>query len=138
MLGASPQSIELAEDREKFKAVIDRLDLGSAKSSIARSLEDGKRILQEIGLPLILRPSFTLGGEGGGAAKTESEFLAKLERALFLSPTGQCLVEEDLTGWKEFELEVGATMSSSSAPSKTSIPWESTPETASRWRPHRH
>jgi carbamoyl-phosphate synthase large subunit len=106
MLGASPQSIELAEDREKFKAVIDRLDLGSAKSSIARSLEDGKRILQEIGLPLILRPSFTLGGEGGGAAKTESEFLAKLERALFLSPTGQCLVEEDLTGWKEFELEV--------------------------------
>jgi len=106
LLGASPEAIELAENREKFKGVMEALGLHSAKSSIARSLEDGKRILKEIGLPLILRPSFTLGGEGGGAAKTETEFLQKLERALFLSPTGECLVEEDLTGWKEFELEV--------------------------------
>jgi carbamoyl-phosphate synthase large subunit len=69
-------------------------------------LADGERIIKELGLPLILRPSFTLGGEGGGTAYTAEDFLAKLERALFLSPTHDCLVEESLLGWKEFELEV--------------------------------
>ncbi|NDD92727.1 carbamoyl-phosphate synthase large subunit, partial [bacterium] len=106
LLGAKPEAIRLAEDRELFKAKMEELGLNSARSVLARSLDDGKKTLKEFGLPLILRPSFTLGGEGGGAVHTEEEFLKQLERALFLSPTGECLVEESLLGWKEFELEV--------------------------------
>jgi carbamoyl-phosphate synthase large subunit len=106
ILGANPESIHKAEDRETFKATMNSIGVESARSAVARSVQDGKRIIQELGLPLILRPSFTLGGEGGGTAATEDEFLQKLERALFLSPTGDCLVEESLLGWKEYELEV--------------------------------
>lgn len=106
LLGATPEAIHKAEDRKLFKATMDGIGIESARSSVANSLEDGRKILKEIGLPLILRPSFTLGGEGGGTAHTEAEFLAQLERALFLSPTRECLVEESLIGWKEFELEV--------------------------------
>src|SRR3954465_9426419 len=106
LLGATPEAIFKAEDRETFKKTMTAIGVDSAKSSVARSLADGKRIIEELGLPLILRPSFTLGGEGGGTAPTAEEFLAKLERALFLSPTHDCLVEESLIGWKEYELEV--------------------------------
>ncbi|MDR3607337.1 MAG: carbamoyl-phosphate synthase large subunit [Oligoflexia bacterium] len=106
ILGARPDAIHRAEDRETFKATMAAIGVDSAKSVVARSLEDGKKIIKEIGLPLILRPSFTLGGEGGGTAHTEEEFLQKLERALFLSPTKDVLVEESLIGWKEYELEV--------------------------------
>ncbi len=106
ILGASPESIERAEDREKFKRVMDSIGVESAKSRVIHSLEEGRKALEEMGLPLILRPSFTLGGEGGGAATEAGDFLKKLERALFLSPTREVLVEESLTGWKEFELEV--------------------------------
>lgn len=106
LLGATPEAIHKAEDRSTFKSIMDSIGVESAKSRIARSLEDGKAIVKELGLPLILRPSFTLGGEGGGTAFTEEEFLTKLERALFLSPTKDCLIEENLVGWKEFELEV--------------------------------
>jgi carbamoyl-phosphate synthase large subunit len=106
ILGANPETIHKAEDRETFKAIMNNIGVESARSIVARDLDDGRRILREFGLPLILRPSFTLGGEGGGAAKTTEEFLQKLERALFLSPTHDVLVEESLLGWKEFELEV--------------------------------
>jgi carbamoyl-phosphate synthase large subunit len=106
ILGARPEAIHKAEDRETFKKTMSEIGVDSARSSVARSLDDGKRIIRELGLPLILRPSFTLGGEGGGTAHTEADFLAKLERALFLSPTKDVLVEESLIGWKEFELEV--------------------------------
>jgi carbamoyl-phosphate synthase large subunit len=106
ILGATPEAIHRAEDRETFRSIMDSIGVASARSRVARSIEDGKKILKEFGLPLILRPSFTLGGEGGGAAETESEFRQKLERALFLSPTHDVLIEENLTGWKEFELEV--------------------------------
>lgn len=106
ILGAKPEVIHRAEDREAFKATMDSIGVESAKSKVANSLEEGKRILKEFGLPLILRPSFTLGGEGGGVVYTEAEFIEKLQRALFLSPTSSCLVEESLLGWKEFELEV--------------------------------
>ncbi|MGK5082927.1 carbamoyl-phosphate synthase large subunit [Bdellovibrionota bacterium FG-1] len=106
LLGASPEAIHKAEDRETFKATMSAIGVDSARSAVARSLDDARRIIQELGLPLILRPSFTLGGEGGGTAHTEEEFLEKVERALFLSPTGDVLVEESLIGWKEFELEV--------------------------------
>jgi carbamoyl-phosphate synthase large subunit len=106
ILGARPDAIHKAEDRETFKATMAAIGVDSARSSVARSREDGERIIQELGLPLILRPSFTLGGEGGGTANTREEFLQKLDRALFLSPTKDVLVEESLMGWKEFELEV--------------------------------
>ncbi len=106
ILGARPDVIRRAENRESFKATVSRIGVESAKSAIARSLSDGDNIIEEIGLPLILRPSFTLGGEGGGAASTKEEFMDKLERALFLSPTNEVLVEESLLGWKEYELEV--------------------------------
>lgn len=106
LLGATPEVIHRAEDRETFKSIMDGIGVGSARSMVARSIEDGKKIVKEFGVPLILRPSFTLGGEGGGIAYSESEFLQKLERALFLSPSHDCLIEESLLGWKEFELEV--------------------------------
>ena len=106
MLGATPEAIHRAEDRKTFKDIMTSIGVDSAKSRVARSLEEGRDIVREFGLPLILRPSFTLGGEGGGIAHTEEDFLAKLERALFLSPTKDCLIEESLLGWKEFELEV--------------------------------
>jgi carbamoyl-phosphate synthase large subunit len=106
ILGAKPDVIHRAEDREAFKECMDSIGVESARSYVASSLEDGKEILKTIGLPLILRPSFTLGGEGGGAVYTEEQFMEKLARALFLSPNKSCLVEESLIGWKEFELEV--------------------------------
>ena len=106
ILGALPEAIHRAEDREEFKKTMESIGVLSARSRVARSRADGLKILDEIGLPLILRPSFTLGGEGGGTAHSRDEFLEKLERALFLSPTKDVLVEESLIGWKEFELEV--------------------------------
>jgi carbamoyl-phosphate synthase large subunit len=106
LLGATPEAIHKAEDRETFKKIMSEIGVDSARSAVARSLDDARRIIKELGLPLILRPSFTLGGEGGGTAHTEAEFLEKVERALFLSPTKDVLVEESLIGWKEFELEV--------------------------------
>ena len=106
ILGAKPEVIHRAEDRDEFKRTMDKIGVESARSRVARSLDDGRSIIKELGLPLILRPSFTMGGEGGGAAFSEAELLEKLERALFLSPSKDCLVEESLLGWKEFELEV--------------------------------
>ncbi len=106
MLGAKPDVIRRAENRESFKSTIAPIGVESARSFVARNLSDGEQILKDIGLPLILRPSFTLGGEGGGSASTSEEFFEKLRRALFLSPTSEVLVEESLIGWKEYELEV--------------------------------
>ncbi len=106
LLGASLKSIKLAEDRELFKQKMLELEIDVAKSFLVKNKEDGRRALKEIGLPLILRPSFTLGGEGGGVAETEEEYEKILERGLFLSPTNSVLVEESLIGWKEYELEV--------------------------------
>lgn len=106
ILGAKPDVIHRAEDRDAFKACMDSIGVESAKSKVATSIDEGKKILKEMGLPVILRPSFTLGGEGGGACYTEAEFEEKLKRALFLSPNSSCLIEESLLGWKEFELEV--------------------------------
>ena len=106
ILGAKPEVIHRAEDRETFKRTMDAIGIESARSFVASSLEEGKKIIQEVGLPVVLRPSFTLGGEGGGIVYTEAEFIEKLSRALFLSPNSSCLIEESLLGWKEFELEV--------------------------------
>lgn len=106
VIGASTEAIEKAEDRGKFKEIISSLGLESAKSGIAYSAEDAIRIKKEIGLPLIIRPSFTLGGMGGSIAKTEDEFIPLVEAALAASPVHEILIEESLIGWREFEMEV--------------------------------
>ncbi|MGE4231863.1 MAG: carbamoyl-phosphate synthase large subunit [Bacteriovoracia bacterium] len=106
LLGANLDSIKKAEDRELFKKTMLELGLDVAKSKMVTNLQEGIDYVNEIGLPVILRPSFTLGGEGGGTASTMDELRAILERGLFLSPTHSVLVEESLLGWKEYELEV--------------------------------
>src|SRR5919197_959043 len=106
MIGAKPEAIEKAEDREKFKAAMGRIGLAVPKSGVARSLAEAQEIRGQVGLPCVLRPSFTLGGTGGGIAYNREEFNELIARGLELSPVGEVLVEESVIGWKEFELEV--------------------------------
>ncbi|MGX2040162.1 carbamoyl-phosphate synthase large subunit [Methylocaldum sp. MU1018] len=106
MIGASKEAIDKAEDREKFKQAMTRIGLGSARSGVAHSLEEALACLDEIGFPAIIRPSFTLGGSGGGIAYNRQEFVEICERGLELSPTHELLIEESVLGWKEFEMEV--------------------------------
>ncbi len=106
LIGANSEAIDNAENREKFKKNMNEIGLESARSSICRSLQDAKKSLNEIGLPCIIRPSFTLGGTGGGVANTEEEYFKIVENGLDLSPTNEVLIEESLVGWKEFEMEV--------------------------------
>jgi carbamoyl-phosphate synthase large subunit len=106
MIGASKEAIDMAEDREKFKQAMTRIGLASARSSIAHSMEEALQVQAGIGFPAIVRPSFTLGGSGGGIAYNLEEFVAICERGLDASPTRELLIEESLIGWKEFEMEV--------------------------------
>ncbi len=106
VIGASAEAIERAEDRGKFKDIMTSLGLESARSGIAHSVDEALKVKKEIGLPLIIRPSFTLGGMGGAIAKTEEEFIPLVENALEISPVGEILLEESLIGWREFEMEV--------------------------------
>ncbi|MBI3556575.1 MAG: carbamoyl-phosphate synthase large subunit, partial [Deltaproteobacteria bacterium] len=106
LLGANLESIKKAEDRQLFKQTMLDLGIDVPKSRMVHTVKEGLELLEEIGLPMILRPSFTLGGEGGGVARTREEFERILERGIFLSPTKSVLVEESLIGWKEYELEV--------------------------------
>ncbi|WP_077729874.1 carbamoyl-phosphate synthase large subunit [Methylocaldum sp. 14B] len=106
MIGASKEAIDKAEDREKFKQAMTKIGLGSARSGVAHSLEEALACLDEIGFPAIIRPSFTLGGSGGGIAYNRQEFVEICERGLELSPTHELLIEESVLGWKEFEMEV--------------------------------
>ena len=106
MLGAKPESIAKAEDRSLFKAAMEKIGLSCPRSRAAHSLTEAWEIVEETGFPAILRPSFTMGGSGGGIAKDESEFASKVEWALSQSPTREVLIEESVLGWKEFELEV--------------------------------
>jgi carbamoyl-phosphate synthase large subunit len=106
MLGARPDSIAKAEDRSLFKAAMEKIGLSCPKAAAAHSLEEAWAIVKETGFPAILRPSFTLGGSGGGVAKDEKEFAEKVLWALAQSPTREVLIEESVLGWKEFELEV--------------------------------
>jgi carbamoyl-phosphate synthase large subunit len=106
LIGASVDAIEKAEDRELFKAAMSRIGLEVPRSGYAHSLEEARAIQKSFGFPAILRPSFTLGGMGGGIAYDESEFDDKVAWALQQSPRGQVLVEESVLGWKEYELEV--------------------------------
>ena len=106
LIGASKKAIDKAEDREKFKAAMTRIGLGSARSGIAHNLEQALEVQASIGFPAVLRPSFTLGGTGGGIAYNKEEFVDMVKRGLDLSPTREILIEESLLGWKEFEMEV--------------------------------
>jgi carbamoyl-phosphate synthase large subunit len=106
LIGAQAEAIDKAEDRQKFREAMDRIGLESAKSGIAHSLEDALQVLERTGLPSIIRPSFTLGGTGGGVAYNREEFVDIVRAGLDASPTGEVLIEESLLGWKEYEMEV--------------------------------
>jgi carbamoyl-phosphate synthase large subunit len=106
LIGASAEAIKKAEDRALFKQCIEDIGLESAKSGLAHSLEEARALRDEIGLPCVLRPSFTLGGTGGGIAYNKDEFDRMVAYGLALSPAHSVLVEESVIGWKEFEMEV--------------------------------
>jgi len=106
MIGASRDAIDTAEDRQKFRIAMDEIGLESARSGIAHTLEEAWAVQTSIGFPAIIRPSFTLGGSGGGIAYNRDEFEEIVSRGLDLSPTNEVLLEESLLGWKEFEMEV--------------------------------
>ena len=106
LIGANAEAIDRAEDRQKFKKHMNEIGLESARSAICTSIDQALNILKEINLPNIIRPSFTLGGTGGGVAHTEEEYLKIVKNGLALSPTNEVLIEESLVGWKEFEMEV--------------------------------
>ena len=106
LIGASPAAIEKAEDRLKFKEAMTSIGLASARSSIAHTMDEALAAQKSMGFPVVVRPSFTLGGTGGGIAWNMEEFVAICTRGLDLSPTRELLIEESLIGWKEFEMEV--------------------------------
>ncbi len=106
MIGANAAVIDRAEDRQKFKETMLAIGIDVPRSGVVRSLAEALDILDTIGLPCVLRPSFTLGGTGGGIAYNRDEFVELINRGLQLSPVGEVLVEESVIGWKEFELEV--------------------------------
>ena len=106
LIGAKVEAIRKAEERELFKAAMDKIGLESAKADVARTVEEAHAIADRIGFPIILRPSLTLGGTGGGVAYNKAEFDKAIRWAFQCSPVHECLVEESLLGWKEYELEV--------------------------------
>ena len=106
LIGASQDAIDKAEDRERFIRAMDRTGLATPRSAIAHSLEEALQVQGRIGFPCIIRPSFTLGGSGGGVAYNRDEFIEICRRGLDLSPTNELLIDESLLGWKEFEMEV--------------------------------
>ena len=106
LIGASQDAIDKAEDRERFIRAMNRIGLATPRSAIAHSLEEALQVQGRIGFPCIIRPSFTLGGSGGGVAYNRDEFIEICRRGLDLSPTSELLIDESLLGWKEFEMEV--------------------------------
>ncbi|MDP3164062.1 MAG: carbamoyl-phosphate synthase large subunit [Hydrogenophaga sp.] len=106
LIGATPEAIDKAEDRLKFKDAMTKIGLGSARSGIAHSMEEAWSVQKTLGFPSVIRPSFTLGGTGGGIAYNPEEFETICKRGLEASPTSELLIEESLLGWKEYEMEV--------------------------------
>src|SRR5262245_30414487 len=106
LIGASVKAIKKAEDRELFKQAMEKIGLRCPRAFLARTLDDAYKAVEDIGYPVILRPSFTMGGSGGGIAYSKSEFDVAIRWAFQQSPTHECLVEESVLGWKEYELEV--------------------------------
>src|SRR5688572_12622665 len=106
MIGARREAIDKAEDREKFKQAMAKIGLASPRSALAHSMEEALQVQAMVGFPTIIRPSFTLGGTGGGIAYNKDEFISIVDRGLDASPTREVLIEESVIGWKEFEMEV--------------------------------
>ncbi|MBK1890902.1 carbamoyl-phosphate synthase large subunit [Undibacterium sp. 14-3-2] len=106
LIGATPEAIDKAEDRLKFKNAMTKIGLGSARSGVAHSMEEAWTVQKDVGFPVIIRPSFTMGGTGGGIAYNPEEFETICKRGLEASPTNELLIEESLIGWKEYEMEV--------------------------------
>src|SRR6056300_559838 len=106
LIGASKEAIDKAEDRQQFKEAMTKIGLASARSAVAHSMEEALQVQASIGFPVIIRPSFTMGGSGGGIAYNKDEFMEICERGLDASPTNELLIEESLLGWKEYEMEV--------------------------------
>lgn len=106
MIGAKKEAIDMAEDREKFRVAMEEIGLASARSGVAHSMEEARQVQKGLGFPTICRPSFTMGGSGGGIAYNMDEFEEIVARGLDFSPTTEVLLEESLLGWKEYEMEV--------------------------------
>src|SRR5690606_26815297 len=106
MIGARAEAIDKAEDRQLFREAMTRIGLETPRSMLAHSMAEALAALEYVRLPAIIRPSFTLGGTGGGVAYNREEFFDIVERGLDASPTNQVLVEESVLGWKEYEMEV--------------------------------
>ena len=106
MIGANEIAIEMAEDRQKFREAMDDIGLESARSDVAHTMEQAREIQTRLGFPIVIRPSFTMGGTGGGIAYNKQEFETIVARGLDMSPTTEVLLEESLLGWKEYEMEV--------------------------------
>ncbi len=106
LIGATQEAIDKAEDREQFDKAMKAIGLETPRSAIAHSMEEALQVLDQIGFPTIIRPSFTMGGSGGGIAYNREEFVEICERGLSLSPTKELLIDESLIGWKEYEMEV--------------------------------
>src|SRR5579863_5452557 len=106
MIGASREAIDMAEDRDQFRRAMADIGLATPKAGLAHSMEEALAVQAEIGFPTIIRPSFTMGGSGGGIAYNRDEFVEICELGLDLSPTNELLIEESVLGWKEFEMEV--------------------------------
>lgn len=106
MIGATREAIDKAEDRDLFRKAMSKIGLNMPRSALAHTMEDALKILDDLGFPAVVRPSFTLGGTGGGIAYNREEFIEICERGLDLSPTGELLIDEAIIGWKEYEMEV--------------------------------
>ena len=106
LIGASADAIHKAEDRDAFKQAMQRIGLRVPESGTAHSRDEAIRVLDRVGFPAIIRPSFTMGGTGGNIAYNREEFEKLIEWALAMSPVSQVLIEQSLIGWKEYELEV--------------------------------
>ena len=106
LIGASVTAIESAENREKFKETMDKVNIPTAKGGFVNSLEEAQSIIEGIGFPVIIRPSFTLGGTGGSIAYNAEDYKELVQNGLSSSPISEVLIEESLIGWKEFEMEV--------------------------------
>ena len=106
LIGASREAIDMAEDREQFRAAMQRIGIATPQSGVARDIEQARLIQADLGYPVIIRPSFTLGGTGGGVAYNREEFVEICQRGFDSSPTHEVLIEESVLGWKEFEMEV--------------------------------
>jgi len=106
LIGASIDAIKKAEDRMLFQKAMEKIGLETPKNAIVKSLKEAKEVLKDIGLPAIIRPSFTMGGAGGGVAYTEDEYFKIIEYGLSISPNHEVLIDESIIGWKEYEMEV--------------------------------